>query len=89
VYAVLFIAVGYSLAGGFGFLYLCRPISKLWDFSVEGDCVDAVAWYMACAALNVGTDIILLLLPIWVLRPLKVNPMQKLAITVVLMAGGL
>jgi len=87
-YAVLLVAVGYSLAGGFGFLYLCRPIARLWDYSIDGVCVDANAWYVACAALNVGTDVVILLLPIWILRPLRVRLLQKLAVMGVLMAGG-
>jgi hypothetical protein len=89
VYFVLFIAVGYSLAGGFGFLYLCQPINKLWDFMVPGSCVDFGAWYLACAALNVATDFVILALPIWILRPLRVRLTQKIAVMLVLMAGGL
>ncbi|KAH8888114.1 hypothetical protein GQ53DRAFT_872355 [Thozetella sp. PMI_491] len=88
IYLTMFVAVGYSLAGGFGFLYLCHPIPKLWDFSIPGSCGDFGVWYLSCAALNVATDALILLLPIWILWPMRVRFAQRLAVLGVLMAGG-
>ena len=88
-YLVLFVVVGYSIVGGFGFLFLCRPIEAVWDYALPKSCVNIMAWYITCAALNVATDCVILFLPIWLLRPLRVPLPQKLALTLVLMAGGL
>lgn len=87
-YAVMFVAVGYNLAGGFAFLYLCRPVSKYWDFSIPGKCSNIGAAFLAGAALNVATDVALLLLPLWLLRPLKLPLKQKIGVTLVLMTGS-
>ncbi|KAK0104925.1 hypothetical protein ONS95_005188 [Cadophora gregata] len=87
-YAVMFVAVGYSLAGGFAFLYLCRPLPKYWDFSIPGECSNFGAAFLAGAALNVATDISLLLLPLWLLHPLKLPLKQKIGVTLILMTGS-
>lgn len=47
------------------------------------------AWFLALAAFNVATDFIILALPVWILRPLRVKFSQKIALLVVLMTGGL
>ena len=90
VYAVLFVAVGYCLASALGPLYLCTPLYRFTSIkSVEGTCVNIGRWYLALAAFNVATDFMILALPFWILRPLRVNLSQRIALLVVLMAGGL
>ena len=89
VYSVLFITVGYSLAQAFSFTYLCSPIERYWDSSVAGSCIDAILAYIVTAGLNLGADIVILLLPIWLLRPLRIGMRQKIAVTILFMTGGL
>ncbi|KAK3942479.1 hypothetical protein QBC46DRAFT_309058 [Diplogelasinospora grovesii] len=88
VFLTMFVAVGYSVANGFSFLYLCQPMEKFWDYTVPGHCIDSFNAYLASAALNVGTDIVILLLPIWMLWPLRVPTKKKILVTLILMAGG-
>lgn len=85
----MFVAIGYSLAGAAGFLYLCRPIASSWDYSIPAECVNVTAWYLSCAVLNVVTDVVILLLPVWLIQPLRVKFRQKMAVAIILMAGGL
>ncbi|KAH6975867.1 hypothetical protein EDB80DRAFT_740424 [Ilyonectria destructans] len=87
-YFVMFIAVGYSLAAAFAFLYMCRPIPRYWDWSRPGSCLDVGSAFIASAVLNAVTDIIILCLPIWLLRPLRMRRLQKIGVALVLMAGG-
>ncbi len=89
VYFILFITVGYCLTAGFSFLYLCSPISKLWDASVDGTCVDIYTAFLANSILNATTDVIILLLPIWLLYPLRMRLRQKAVIGLAIMPGGL
>ncbi|KAH8888073.1 hypothetical protein GQ53DRAFT_826637 [Thozetella sp. PMI_491] len=88
VYTVLFVITGYSLNAGFSFLYLCNPIHKLWDGSAEGTCVDLYTAFLVSSVLNAVTDVIILLLPIWLLWPLRVKITQKILVALVLMPGG-
>jgi hypothetical protein len=45
--------------------------------------------FIACASMNVATDIAILVLPFWILRPMNLSLGRRLAIGVLLMAGGL
>lgn len=85
------VTVGYCLANGLVFLYMCQPIAFMWDPTVPGGgkCGDIYGGFLACAALNVATDIIILLMPIWLIWPLRVGLLQKLGVGVIMMTGGL
>ena len=54
-----------------------------------GTCGNATANFLATAALNVITDVTLLLLPIWLIWPLKLERLHKLEIIIVFMMGSL
>lgn len=88
-YLVLFIAVGNGLTAGFAFLYLCQPIEKHWNPYVEGKCADHVLPFWVAAIVNMATDGIILLLPIWLLWPLRLGVAKMLSVLCILMAGGL
>lgn len=89
VYVVLFAVIGYTLPAGFMFLYLCQPVQKFWDSAVEGVCFSGYAAFLAPSVLNSVTDVVILLLPIWLLWPLRVRMGQKIAVALALMPGGL
>ncbi|KAK1753820.1 hypothetical protein QBC47DRAFT_48216 [Echria macrotheca] len=87
VYATIFVAVGYCIPQSISWLYHCRPIVRYWDFTIPGTCIRDED-YLASAALNVATDIIILLLPIWLAFPLRLPARQKVGVICILMAGG-
>ena len=89
VYVLLFIITGYSLNAGFNFLYLCQPIRRLWDMTAQGSCVDIYMTYLVSSILNAATDVVILLLPVWLLYPLRVKLPQKILVGLALMPGGL
>jgi hypothetical protein len=89
-YTVLIVTVGYTTSGFLAWAYSCSPIEKAWDRTVIGTCVDSSSGVLARSVLNVVTDIVILLLPIWLLWPLRLwSIWHKLSVLVVLMAGGL
>lgn len=84
------VVAGYCVATAFAFLYDCQPMEFAWDFTVPGaKCVDLYAAYLAPAAINVATDIIILLMPIWMLWPLRAGPLKKIGVALIMMTGGL
>ncbi|KAH7009474.1 hypothetical protein B0J12DRAFT_587225 [Macrophomina phaseolina] len=87
-YIVMFVSVCYNLLGGFCFLFFCRPIHKLWDYTVPGHCINMGAAFLSTAAVNTATDISLLLLPIWLLWGLHLPVKKKIGVVLVLMAGS-
>jgi hypothetical protein len=88
VYFVLSVVVAYTLMGAFSFLYACQPMIRTWVPSTPGTCINVNAWYGTLVSLNVLTDLVLLLLPFWILKPLRVCFAQKAAIAAVLGAGS-
>ena len=89
-YLVLFVVIGYSVPSATIFLWLCRPVRKYWDLTVtEGECIEGYPPYLAAAILNSITDVVILLLPLWLLWPLRVPWKQKFGVGFVLMTGGL
>lgn len=58
----------------------CIPVAKIWDVTVPGHCVNAVAAYYGIAGSSLGLDLLIILLPIPVLIKLKLNSKQKLVL---------
>ena len=89
VYIVMFISVGYSVPQILLFLYVCTPIGSYWDWSIPGKCINQQAIFDAGNILNVITDFMILLLPIWMLSPMRTPLTKKIGVLLILMAGGL
>lgn len=88
-YLVMSVVVAYTLLSACSMLYYCSPIEKLWDVTAPGSCIDMYAAFFALAVFNSATDVVILLLPIWLLWPLRVKLSQRIAVGLVLMTGGL
>ncbi|KAK3368317.1 hypothetical protein B0H63DRAFT_565033 [Podospora didyma] len=54
-----------------------------------GSCLDADKPFVSGGGLNVGTDILILLFPIWMLWPLRMPLLQKIGVVLIMMLGGL
>ncbi|KAK7216087.1 hypothetical protein V2G26_004090 [Clonostachys chloroleuca] len=78
-HAVLAVVVAYSLVNIIASFAL--------DCSNPEKCDRLFVAYIVCAALNVATDVAILLLPFWILCPLQVSTGRKIAIGMVLMGG--
>ncbi len=90
VYVVMFITVGYTVPNALLFLYICKPIASYWDWTIaDSTCLDQQAVFDAANILNMSTDYMILLLPIWMLRPLRAPLLKKIGIALILMTGGL
>jgi hypothetical protein len=53
-------------------IFQCTPITKVWDFTLEGHCIDLKASFIGNAVPNIVTDVLLLILPlrqVWKLVP--------------------
>ncbi|KAK4182871.1 hypothetical protein QBC35DRAFT_139964 [Podospora australis] len=90
VYSVLFVVVFANFLGAIGTLIACRPMAAFWDREVakRGTCFNRDAWYAWLIILNCVTDGILLVLPAWLLAPLRIGFAQKLALGTILGTGG-
>lgn len=89
-YTVMVISIIYSLLAAFGFAWVCQPIEKYWDFSIlTGKCINLTAYFLATACINAGTDLALLILPIWIMKDLNLPLRRKIGVALLLMTGSL
>jgi hypothetical protein len=90
--AAIIVIVLYSLLGSFEWVLNCQPIERYWDLSItRGSCL--VHWqhsiFIFSAAMNTTTDIIILLLSIFMLHGIWLTRQERIALVLVMMMGGL
>lgn len=88
-YFVMLVALGYTTPMAFSFLIQCRPMALAWDERLTGTCVDIQFMCRVTGIMNAIVDFIILLLPIWLLRPLRIPLARKIGVVFILMTGGL
>ncbi|EON68673.1 hypothetical protein W97_07931 [Coniosporium apollinis CBS 100218] len=85
---VLAICIAQALANVLVCIFQCSPIPAAWDMRItEKECVNINAFYLANAAGNILTDIMVYTLPIRLVWKLQVPPKQKVALVVMLCLG--
>lgn len=67
----------------------CVPVAKFWNRSIEGNCLSFEALWFFNAAMNIATDLTLLIMPMPLLSQLKLPRTQKIALVGVFAIGGL
>jgi hypothetical protein len=65
----------------------CTPVSKAWDPSVPGSCLETFSWYLASAIFDAVLDLFVLLLPIPVLFRLQMKTSRKWMVAGAFMCG--
>ncbi|KAL2146434.1 hypothetical protein VTI28DRAFT_3903 [Corynascus sepedonium] len=66
---------------------ICRPFAKTYSLTVEGECGDQVASFIAIGAFNLISDLIILTLPLPTVWSLKMSTPAKLGLTGVFLIG--
>lgn len=67
----------------------CLPINAYWDPSVNGKCLSFRDYSIGYAALNIFTDIAILILPMPMIWRLQLPTFQKVALTCNFLLGSL
>ena len=68
---------------------ICKPISLNWNFNQEGHCGNIMANCLAGAAINVVTDLVILVLPMPTIWRLNVPLKSKLSLSFIFGLGFL
>jgi hypothetical protein len=83
------VSIVYSLLAAICFVWVCRPIEKLWDFTITtGTCIDIFAFFLANACINAATDLALLVLPLFIVKKLRLPTRRKIGVALLLMTGS-
>ncbi|KAK4451983.1 hypothetical protein QBC34DRAFT_436238 [Podospora aff. communis PSN243] len=88
IYLLMLITLGYTVANAFIWTYLCTPMAAAWDFTVQGSCMDPWPPFVSNGALNVGTDVLILMVAVWVVWEWRVGMMQKVGVGLMMVAGA-
>lgn len=92
------IAIYVILGGVFAFasvslltaIFTCHPISAWWEYGIFSDkCIDFIDVSKAVAALNISTDLAIIILPLPGLKSLMLPLTQKIALMAVYALGTL
>ncbi|KAJ9643592.1 hypothetical protein H2199_004271 [Coniosporium tulheliwenetii] len=85
---VLAICIAQAIANVLVCIFHCSPIPAAWDMRItEKKCVNINAFYLANAAGNILTDIMVYTLPIRLVWKLQIPQKQKIALAVMLCLG--
>ena len=68
-------------------IFQCTPISRAWDTSVRGTCINSGVYSLTLTAINIVTDVLVLTLPLFIFLDLKVNKRVRNALIGVFMLG--
>lgn len=88
VIAVALISGIGSLAFAIGTVFQCLPVDKAWNHSIPGSCVNNTGFWYSHAAFNTFMDIVIYLLPIPMIRTLKLARGQKTGLISIFCLGA-
>lgn len=89
-YAIGALVIAWAIVATFLTYFYCFPISKIWDLSKSGYCIDSTAIRLFNASATILTDVMILCLPIpqiWKLQHLRFA--EKMGLSVVFAIGFL
>jgi hypothetical protein len=88
-FLVLGLVVAYGAWAVFGNIFLCSPIASFWDHSIkDGSCMDRSVIWFTNAGVNIGQDIVILLLPMPLIQTLQIPRGQKRGLVIMLALGA-
>ncbi|THZ03651.1 hypothetical protein D6C95_03654 [Aureobasidium pullulans] len=89
-WAVVAFTVAYSVGGMLASLFQCRPMESAWTLDVPSDyCISTEKFYTANAALNVVSDIMILILPVPIVWGLNTDTRKKVILTGLFSMGSI
>ncbi|CAF9928118.1 hypothetical protein IMSHALPRED_007390 [Imshaugia aleurites] len=71
----------------FSLIFECHPIREVWNPSYEGHCINRNMLLVVSSAVNIFSDLLNLLLPIWATWHLQMAPKRKAGIIAIFATG--
>ena len=68
---------------------ICIPAAYFWDKTLDGYCLNFLALWFVNAALNIVTDIAILVIPLRVIIAIQLPKKQKVWLVLVFALGGM
>lgn len=87
LWATLILNGCFAIAAPLACILQCNPVAKFWDNNIVGKCVDPGAYTVSTSSIVLGTDVLILLMPTWILHDLKMPFGRKLMVIAFLSFG--
>lgn len=71
------------------FAFQCRPIQRPWKLSGPAKCINTRALGIASGVINIIVDVVILILPQYIVWNLQIRRGEKLALTGIFIVGAL
>ena len=81
--------LSYSICQAVLAVFYCKPVKALWDHQTERKCINFDEVLVVLSSLNIGTDILILCLPVPQLWKLIMSKRQKCNLIGIFFLGGL
>jgi len=79
----------YGLAALICNIFACTPIHYFWNRNIPGHCINLMVYWFCNAVFNIITDIVVCVMPLPVLKDLRLPKKQKYSLLLVFALGGL
>ncbi|KAI9709193.1 MAG: hypothetical protein M1812_007778 [Candelaria pacifica] len=87
-YVLLVLVSCFGTALAFSAIFQCTPIARAWNKSYHGTCIDLTKSWYANAGFSIGTDTLILILPMPVIYALRMPAKQKIGLMLLLALGA-
>ncbi|KAI1457513.1 hypothetical protein F4805DRAFT_171843 [Annulohypoxylon moriforme] len=86
-YVVIALVVGEGITGFFPELFSCTPVSKWWDSTKDGTCINGNLYCGIISPIHVALDLAIVILPMPLIWNLQMSIRNKLVLSVLLCLG--
>jgi hypothetical protein len=87
LYMTHFLNIAWFLGIVFSSAFMCKPIAKSWNPTLDGHCGSTPGLWLGSAIPSVAIDLIILLLPLPMIWSLKMSTARKSGITAIFVCG--
>jgi len=89
LYALIALNFFFFTALFFVQIFECTPRAKIWNPTLPGHCIDINKSFVVSAAINIASDVLILLFPTITIWRLEMKTKQKLSVSVIFATGVL
>ena len=89
IWSLITLNLGLMIAIGGAIIFQCTPISANWDFTIERHCIAQANFFVVQTVSTIVTDILVLILPFWIVIGLSIERRMKIAVIGIFFLGFL
>ena len=86
-HTLIWLNVIFYVANVLTVIFQCSPISKAWDRSIAGKCINTNQNQIGTGTINVISDLLILFLPLWAIWHLQLPVQKKISVSSIFAVG--